>query len=190
MRQVVRGLAIIAGVMLGAVGLIAWAGIDASAQEVLTGVASTTEPAGDAIVDLWPIVEPLLELAAVALTVTGAWAIRRLLAWLKLAEDARVRAYLEEGWYSALAYGREVAEQTLRGRSAIEIRNVAVRHAADYMTRAFPDGLRHFGITPQRTQEILTAKLTDVFGPIPDDAKERPPAGGPLGPIAVEEVTS
>lgn len=135
---------------------------------VLAGAAwaQTVEAAGQTI-DLWPVIEPLIGLAVAALAALGGWAIRWFVRKLKLDVDDKVRAYMENGFMTALNYGQAVLSDRARGLSAVEIKNQTLLNATAYFVRAFPDGMKHFGLTEAGVKERLTAWL---------DLTSRPPA--------------
>lgn len=85
----------------------------------------------------------------------------RLLQWLKLGSDDRVRRYLGE----ALERAVDLAEARLMRRlgegalpSEADVRAAAM-DAAGYLRDRVPDALKHFNVTPQGLLDMVEARM-------------------------------
>lgn len=115
----------------------------------------------DGTVDLTPLIEAVVALAAAAIGAVGSWAIARLAGWLKLRQDSEIRAYLDAALTNALEYGakKAMASSMVAHLSQPSVRNEAVELAIDYTIARVPDALRRFQITPAALREMLEARL-------------------------------
>ncbi len=122
-------------------------------------LAQTVAQAALAPVDFAPVVGTVLEILAAGLLAIGMWAVNKLAAKLKLDIEARHR----EALYAALAAGINYAKNKIaaasEGRSALNIQNDLARFAAQYAVSKVPDAVRHFGLSPERVQELVRARL-------------------------------
>ncbi|WP_372072441.1 hypothetical protein P7L75_09400 [Tistrella mobilis] len=118
--------------------------------------AETTASAATAAID--PVVESVLGAIGV---VVGGYAVRlihRGLRYLGLAEDARVRAYLEDATLAAVDYAmRRVGARAVAAGSELEQTLVSV--AANYLERRVPDALSRFGLAGTDLADYVTARL-------------------------------
>jgi hypothetical protein len=110
---------------------------------------------------LSPLVPLIGEFAvALAMGVFSAVGVR-LLQWLRLGSDDRIRRYLGD----ALERAVDLAEARLmrrlgEGRVPSEADwQGAAMEAAGYLRDRVPDALRHFGVTPQGLAEMVEARL-------------------------------
>lgn len=112
-------------------------------------------------VDLTPLVELLASLLMAGLMAVVTFMVKYLKRRIGLADgemDAQVRAYLETAIHNGLRYaiGKAVPNTvTVDGRNA-EI----IADAANYVTKAVPDALSRFDLTPDRLEQMLSARLT------------------------------
>lgn|GEM_PF-2534709 len=160
-------------VTLGALALmvlIIWASSGEAA-------AQAAVDASNAVVDLWPYIEPVLEIVfVVALGVAGLLA-RRLLAWLGVNLDDKRRALIDDGLYKALSFGRAQIVVGLKDMSEVEIRNATLRHGIRFMLDTYAKSLKTFDITPEGVSDRLLLRYGDVFPepkPEPIDPRREP----------------
>lgn len=110
---------------------------------------------------LAPIIPLAAEFAvALVLGVFSAVGVR-LLQWLRLGSDDRIRGYLGE----ALERAVDLAEARLmrrlgEGKVPTEADwQGAALDAAGYLRDRVPDALRHFGVTPQGLADMVEARM-------------------------------
>jgi hypothetical protein len=130
--------------------------LPALAQEALPGA-----PEGN-VIDFTPIIS---ELSLALASVIGAG----LLYLLKLARDwfkartgvelqisdEQVRQVLDK----AIQYGIALAVGRLGNRAQLSVSNAQVAQIANYVIAAVPGALANFGITPERLQDMIRARL-------------------------------
>ena len=136
-----------------------------SAQAMAQDAAGTT-------IDLWPYIEPLVEIAFVVALGFASLLVRRGLTWLGVHLDDRRRQLVDDGLYKALSLGRAKLVDRLQGMSAIEIRNETVREGARFMLDTYLESLTSFGITPEGVRDRLLLRYADLF---PDPAEPEKP---------------
>lgn len=120
-------------------------------------------------IQLAPLVDTAASLLAALLLGLGAWLIQRVAAWLKLAEDDKVRLYLEEALHNAIAFARNKAIQQGQRIDEIEVRSQVVANAANYAIARVPDALKRFGIDEDGVRDLVLARLP---GPPPRPAQQ------------------
>jgi hypothetical protein len=126
-------------------------------------------------VDLSPLVTTVISFAIAALTAGLGWAAQRLLAAVHLSNDARVRQFLDEVMKLALSWAQEHAARAGSNLSHVQVRQQLVADALNYVKTSAPDALQRFGITPDRLQQMLEARL----GVVVADPPANPNAGAP-----------
>lgn len=120
---------------------------------------------------LAPILDQLIMLAGGILLGVGTWAAKRAADWLKLSNDARVRAYLLGVVETAVGWAQDEAARRLQLARAKELTGEparapdaaaasAVELAAGYVAARVPDALKHFGITPDGLRQIVQTRLS------------------------------
>lgn len=115
------------------------------------------QDAPSTVIDLGPLIEALLALAAAAITAFAGFGVRYLQRKLGIALDEDSRRAL----MNALNRGVDFALNRAGGLLPREIdaRNALVAEAANYVIRSTPDALARFGITPERLREMIEARL-------------------------------
>jgi hypothetical protein len=120
---------------------------------------TTTAAVSQTLVDLKPIIDTAIGLAATVLLTMGSFAARWLLTKLRLDADAQVRGYLDAAISNAVAYGAAQAAAFADPRSKVDLRSEAIASAANYLVARVPDALRHFGLDEADVKHLLEARL-------------------------------
>ena len=155
-RVVGRTLAVAFGVALLVVMVL---GV-ANAQDVAVGAAAAQ---ASTVVDFGPLANLALEYVAPALGSIllglGAWvlaAIRKKTGWQI---DAAAGAILDRALEQAVNYAVVRLQDHKIGGIPIDTKSEAVATALGYAQRSIPDAVAHFGITPDRLEEMVEARL-------------------------------
>lgn len=111
------------------------------------------------MVEIGQLLQVLLEFLTAALLVGVPWVTAKLLGWIKLDKDAKMRALVETGLRNALEYAKNQLEDKIKAGVTVEIKNEVVNTAVGYAVSHIPDALRHFDITPELLKEKLKARL-------------------------------
>lgn len=110
---------------------------------------------------LSPLIPLVAEFAAAVLFAILSGVGYRLIQWLRLGSDSRIRAYLIETLERAVELAearmiRSIAAGAVPGEA--EWREAGAE-AARYVRDRVPDALKHFGVTPQGLAEMVEARL-------------------------------
>lgn len=108
-------------------------------------------------VSLAPAIDAVLAALAALLLALGTFAIQRLLGWLKLSQDEKVRAYLEDALQNGIAFAR--ARVSSRAVGSIDVKSAVVAEAANYAIARVPDALKRFGIDQDGVRDLVQARL-------------------------------
>lgn len=155
----------------------------AAASILFCWPAMAQEAPADTVIDFTPI---LNELSLALASVIGAG----LLYLLKLARDwfkartgvelrisdEQVRQVLDK----AIQYGIALVIGRLGDRARLAVSNAQVAQIANYVIAAVPGALANFGITPERLQDMIRARLIAWT-----DGKVAPEAETPADDVAV-----
>jgi len=146
---------------------------------------------GGGVIDFTPI---LNELALAVATVASAallYLAKLARDWFKARtgvelqiSDAQMRSVLDK----AIQYGIALAVGRLGSRAQLSVSNAQVAQIANYVIAAVPGALKNFGITEERLQEMIRARLiawTDGKAGVESDTAASQPA-----PQAAPQVTS
>ena len=117
------------------------------------------------MIDLAPLIEPLLMILGTTLSVVGLWALRWLGAKNKVLADAEVRNYLQTALLQGLGFGVERTRDFVAQRSTVAVRSAIVAEAAQYVIGQVPDALRRFKIDEAGVKRMLTARLPLIDPP-------------------------
>lgn len=121
-------------------------------------IAHAADAAGAATAAVAPVIESVLGAIGV---VVGGYAVRlihRGLRYLGLAEDARVRSYLEDATLAAIDYAMRRA-RAHAVPPASEVERALVAAASNYLERRVPDALARFGLVGTELEDYVTARL-------------------------------
>jgi hypothetical protein len=118
-------------------------------------------PAGSAI-DFEVIVAELMPYVAAAVSAGLLYLLKLARDWFKAKtgvelqiSDEQMREVLDK----AIQYGIALVMGRLAGRAQIAISNAQVAQIANYVIAAVPGALRNFGITPERLQDMIRARI-------------------------------
>jgi hypothetical protein len=111
------------------------------------------------MIELGGLLTTILELVFAGLLLFVPWVTTKVLSWVRLDSDAKIRALIEEGLKNALAYAKSQMAERLKPGLSIEVKNELLATAAGYAVSHIPDALEHFGITPELLHEKLEARL-------------------------------
>lgn len=111
---------------------------------------------------LTPMLDALASSLLALLFALGSLAITRLLGWLKLSEDAKVRAYLDEGLHNAIAFATAKVAARMPQAVPAERRNAIIAEAAAYATARVPGALRRFDIDEDGARDMISARLPSM----------------------------
>ena len=109
--------------------------------------------------DFTTITTPLLQLLGTLLLGLGAWAIRRLLAWLGLKTSEQAAANLDQALGKAVTFGIQQAQASIKsmGWDDAQVRSQVLTAALPYMMERFADTIRSVGGDPTNGARIREA---------------------------------
>jgi len=117
------------------------------------------------VIDLAPLIEPLIMILGTALSVIGLWAIRWLGTKNKVLADTEVRNYLQTALLQGLGLGIERTREFVKERGTVAVRSALVAEAAQYVLAQVPGALRHFKIDEVGVKRMLEARLPLIDPP-------------------------
>lgn len=120
---------------------------------------ATVEQAEITRIDLSPLANLAIEFVLPVLSVLAGLALRRVLTWLRISEEARVRAYLEDAMQHGIQFARNRALAAGKRLDRIAVRDEMLADAVNYIVPKVPAALTRFGITPDGLRERLSARL-------------------------------
>lgn len=127
-----------------------------------------------ATVDLMPLVTAILQPVLLALAgVVASWLAARLVRWLKVGDEARMAATLDQAMHNAIA----LAINRYGPLARIEVGSQAMASAANYVTRALPGYLRALRVGPEELEHKLEARWAARFVLPEVQAGAAPPIG-------------
>lgn len=142
---------LVAAIAVACVGLLAFAGI-ATAQQQSTGSA------------VFEIVRPyLVEVAGLVIAGVVGWLATAVRAKLGIDIEARHREALQAALTNAAGLVINRAGGSI-GALHLPTSNTMIAEGVDYVVKAAPDALKHFGITPEAARSILAEKLEAKIG--------------------------
>lgn len=141
----------LAALAVAFLGLLAFAGL-ASAQTQSTGSA------------IFEIFRPyLVELAGLMIVGIVGWLARTIKAKLGIDIEARHRDALQAALTNAAGLVINRAGGAI-GALHLTTSNPMITEGVDYVVKAAPDALKHFGITPEAARAVLAEKLEAKIG--------------------------
>lgn len=124
-----------------------------------------SSPAFAVEVDFSPVTKAALDLAAPVLVGVLSWAVHQVAgmvrARLKISIDQATEDRLNANLARAISYGVSRAQTAAGTRTAFEIKNETVAHAAGYAIEYFPSLLKHFEIDPATLGARIEARLAE-----------------------------
>lgn len=141
---------------------------------VLAPLPVLADAAGGTTVDLSGIAGIIVSGIAAGVLWLGRAAVSALVGYIqqrtRLDLDDHTRAYLDAALRRAVTYAEtridEAADASL---SAVDLHNVTLAHAVNYVIDRVPDALAHFGITPSSLADMVEARMMTVFGSVVAD---------------------
>lgn len=137
--------------------LIAIAGLSAVA---LAQTPSTVVDAGPAVASLIAYLTPA---AVAAIGALGSWVLVRLKSFLGLKVDDLHRAAIEQGFERAIGFAMSKFGDKARRGIPIDVKNEAIKVASDYVLRAVPQALTHFGKSDSDIADMIEARLEGLL---------------------------
>ncbi len=130
----------------------------AAAQEA----APAVPVASGGVIDLRPVLDQVLAAIAAALGAGLLYLLKLARDWFKARtgvqlqiSDEQVREVLDK----AIQYGIALVVGRLGERAQFAVSNTQIAAVANYVIAATPDALARFGITPDRLQDMIRARL-------------------------------
>lgn len=126
---------------------------------ILPGLALAAEaaPAG---LDLRPLIDQVAQLLIAGVSVVGIWVARLAAAKLRIQADSEAAAALERAILNGINLGgHKVVDLVAANLPPVRIQNALVADAAAYVLATMPDTIRRFGLTPERVQDLVRARL-------------------------------
>lgn len=128
--------------------------------------------------DIRPVVNQLIDWAAVALMAGGGVVITMGLRWLssktKMQDnefEALLASRLNDILHRAIEHSVIVAKNEVNkpgsGLSAIKFDNLFVGIAVNYAVKSMPDIIKHFNLTKERIEEMIMARLGGYLHEVP-----------------------
>ncbi|WP_372000866.1 hypothetical protein P7L68_19405 [Tistrella mobilis] len=108
-------------------------------------------------IDLTPLVGPVLELVAAAVTGLVGAALKR---WLGLKSANEIRAYVDVAAQNAAKIGKKRALEKFGHLDDVTVHNAALDFGLRYMVELVPDGLRYLKITPEKVRDLVEARMS------------------------------
>lgn len=109
--------------------------------------------------DLTILFDNLVPLVFAVLSPVAIWLSGKVADMLKVEKDSKVRDYLSEALDMGIAYAERRVSAYNTKVTDIDFGNEVVRDVVEYVTRAVPDALTHFNITPGRLEDMVEARL-------------------------------
>jgi len=154
MRRVLSMLLFIPILLLACLGIL-----------IVPAFADVVDSAVATAIDLKPILDVALQLAAAVLLGFGGWVIRWLLLKLRLDADAQVRAYLTQALEAGVNMGIGKVSGAAGKLHKVEIRNQVTAEALRYVVERVPGAIEHFGLTPAVVAQMIAARLPNPPAP-------------------------
>jgi|ERR1041385_2358644 hypothetical protein len=120
-------------------------------------------------VDLTPIIQAVLGLAAIAITTLGTLAVKRLADWLGVQANSAAVTQLDAALTRAVHAGASEAQDLIRekGWDHVDVKNAIVASGARIVIDKFAPALKSVGLDPAdpngATTKYLTEELSRIF---------------------------
>lgn len=107
-------------------------------------------------VDVTPVTNALMQLAAAVVLAVGTWAVSRFVQWLGLKNAAQATANLDDVLQKGVTYGLQQSLDLIKqkGWDHVDVRNQVLDTALPYVISRFPDTLAAVGLDPNNTQDL------------------------------------
>lgn len=110
-------------------------------------------------VDLAPLANAAIIVAAGVLTPVGAWLGMKVANWLHLRNDDKARAVLESAIQYGIQYGLSRAQEASRQGFDVDIKNETIASAVNYVAPKVPAAMARLKITPDSLAQIVETRL-------------------------------
>lgn len=111
------------------------------------------------VVDLSPVLQLTIELLGAVVLALAGWAVTKFGKKLGLENDAKIRQYLDEAIKNGVAFAEQKLKEQAGKIDEVDVKNAKVAEAANYVIKAVPDAIKHFGVTPEKLADLVTARL-------------------------------
>lgn len=120
-------------------------------------LAADAAPAG---LDLRPLIDTVAQLLIAGVSAVGIWVARLAAAKLRIQADSEAAAALERAIVNGINLGgHKVADLVTAKLPPLLIQNQMVADAASYVVGTMPDTIKRFGLTPEKVQDLVRARL-------------------------------
>jgi hypothetical protein len=127
---------------------------------LLPALAFAAEAVAPAALDFGPLVSTLVELLTGAVAGFGLWLGSLLRAKLKIEADSAAAQALDRAIGNAITYGlRQTQDLVAANLPPVRLENELVASAARYVIDTMPDTIKRFGLTQDRVQQLVLARL-------------------------------
>jgi hypothetical protein len=132
---------------------------------------------GDPVIDLTPILQPVLGIVGALLGLVAMWAIRQGADMLGVKAESEIMHGLQDIVGQGVAYAERRAKNAISGTgvAAIDVENQKVADAANYVLTQAPKWLKKVGVTEAQVQQWVESMLDT---PERDKARGGAKAGG------------
>lgn len=113
----------------------------------------------DTVVNFGPLLELIKPVALAGLAAAGGYVLTRVLRLVGVQLDAGHRAAIEQGLERAIGYAANKVPDIVKVEPTLDVKSVLIAEAANYALEHIPDALSHFGITPERLNDMIEARL-------------------------------
>jgi len=124
--------------------------------------AFAQEAPSGGVIDFAPILNELMLAVAMVLSAGLMYLAKMARDWFKAKtgvelqiSEEKMREYIDK----AIQYGIALVLPKVSGKAKITVGNEQVAQIANYVIAAVPDAIKAFGITPERLQDMIRARL-------------------------------
>lgn len=137
---------------------------------LLPALGFAAEAAAPAAIDFRPLVSTLVEVLTGAVAAFGLWLGALLRNKLKIEADSAAAQALDRAIANGIAYGAaKVQDLVTANLPPLRVQNELLASAGAYVIGTMPDTIKRFGLTPDKVQQLVLARLPGGL---------MPPAGG------------
>lgn len=123
-------------------------------------VAADAAPSAAGVIDLRPLIETVAQLLIAGVSAVGLWVAKLAAAKLRIQADSDAAAALDRAIANGINLaGHKIADLVSAKIPEVHIQNALVADAAAYVVATMPDTIKRFGLTPDRVQELIRARL-------------------------------
>jgi hypothetical protein len=130
---------------------------------LFTGPAFAQE--ADTMVNLWPLIDRGLGVVVAIIGLVATYVIPHLsYKWLGIRMEEKHAGALQGALMQGVNYAADVARSHGKDLALVDVKHQMAADAVRYVAQATPDALAHFGITSNRVEEMVRARLEERFG--------------------------